>query len=289
MTSKKKELEIIYDLEWKNKPANVDEKSNMVGILDLPATTLDWKTFKSYVLKHSGASDDNVRVSYIDSEDREKPINCQLSFEIAMYTFRHRAKMNEIITLKLESVNGKKTDVKCIAKELSEMQKKLNPITKKNEKPPEWFLAYMKKFKEELLEEISVICSSKTHQINAHHARKLKADRQRSRKTPLLFADVINDKELSKSAKMERKLESKLEKLEHKTMKIKAKKMALRGSSDSDVGRSSSKNDATTYLPPNNSDMSMNASVLKRELAPHMIGGESYCQTWEISNSGSLP
>ncbi|GJQ84231.1 hypothetical protein Trydic_g2899 [Trypoxylus dichotomus] len=289
MSSKKKDLEIICDLEWKNKPTNGDEKSNMVGILDLPATTLDWKTFKSYVLKHSGATDDNVKVSYIDSEDRERPINSPLDFEIALHTFRHRAKMNEIITLKLESVNGKKNGVKGIAKELSEVQKKLNPIGKKSDKPPEWFLAYMKKFKEELLEEISVVCSSKTHQINAHHARKLKADRQRSRKTPLLFGDVINDKELSKSAKMERKLESKLEKLEHKTLKIKAKKMALRGSSDSDVGRSSGKNDTATYLPPNSSDMSMNASVLKREFAPHMIGGESYCQTWEVGNSGSLP
>lgn len=51
MTPKKKELEIVYNLEWKNKPTtNGDEKSNMVGILDIPATTLDWKTFKSYLV-----------------------------------------------------------------------------------------------------------------------------------------------------------------------------------------------------------------------------------------------
>lgn len=88
---------------------------------------------------------------------------------------------------------------------------------------------------------------------------------------------------------MERKLESKLEKLEHKTMKIKAKKMALRGSSDSDVGRSSGKNDTFTYLPPTTNDMSMNASLLKKEPIPHMAGGESYCKTWEVMNSGTLP
>lgn len=51
--SKKKELEIVYNLEWKNKPANGDEKSNMVGILDIPATTLDWKTFKSYLVSQT--------------------------------------------------------------------------------------------------------------------------------------------------------------------------------------------------------------------------------------------
>lgn len=101
--------------------------------------------------------------------------------------------MSEIITLKLDCVNSKKSGVKMIAKELSDMPKRLNPIVKKSEKPPEWFTMYMKKFKEELLEEISTICASKTHQMNVHHARKLKADRQRSRKTPLLFADSINE------------------------------------------------------------------------------------------------
>ncbi|KAK9737576.1 Ig-like domain from next to BRCA1 protein [Popillia japonica] len=65
--------------------------------------------------------------------------------------------------------------------------------------------------------------------------------------------------------------------------------MALRGSSDSDVGRSSGKNDTFTYLPPTTNDMSMNASLLKKEPIPHMAGGESYCKTWEVMNSGTLP
>lgn len=84
---------------------------------------------------------------------------------------------------------------------------------------------------------------------------------------------------------MERKLESKLEKLEHKTMKIKAKKMALRGSSDSDVGRSSSKNDTANDAP---SEGKYDVSSCKKGSTPHMIGGESYYQTWEITNTGTL-
>lgn len=54
--------------------------------------------------------------------------------------------MNEFITLKLDCVNGKHKGVKAMAMQLPLVPKKINPLpAKKPEKPPEWFLLYMKK------------------------------------------------------------------------------------------------------------------------------------------------
>lgn len=50
MGSKKKDLEIIYNLQWKNKPANGGDKANIIGMYDIPATTLNWEIFKSYLV-----------------------------------------------------------------------------------------------------------------------------------------------------------------------------------------------------------------------------------------------
>lgn len=50
MTTKKKDLEIVCNLQWKNKPTNAGDKSNIVGIYDIPATTLNWDIFKSYLV-----------------------------------------------------------------------------------------------------------------------------------------------------------------------------------------------------------------------------------------------
>lgn len=50
MTTKKKDLEIVCNLQWKNKPTNTGDKSNIVGIYDIPATTLNWDIFKSYLV-----------------------------------------------------------------------------------------------------------------------------------------------------------------------------------------------------------------------------------------------
>lgn len=50
MGSKKKDLEIIYNLQWKNKSFNGDDKANIVGMYDIPSTTLNWDTFKSYLV-----------------------------------------------------------------------------------------------------------------------------------------------------------------------------------------------------------------------------------------------
>lgn len=89
-------------------------------------------------------------MSYIIG-DREKAINSQLDFETALHTFRQKAKMNEIITLKLDCVNTKKSNGVAAVKTRVrdpwlEMSKRVRlDVVKKPEKPPEWFLEYMKK------------------------------------------------------------------------------------------------------------------------------------------------
>lgn len=50
MGSKKKDLEIIYSLQWKNKSGNGGDKANIIGMYDIPATTLNWEIFKSYLV-----------------------------------------------------------------------------------------------------------------------------------------------------------------------------------------------------------------------------------------------
>lgn len=50
MGSKKKDLEIIYSLQWKDKPTNGGDKANIIGMYDIPATTLNWEIFKSYLV-----------------------------------------------------------------------------------------------------------------------------------------------------------------------------------------------------------------------------------------------
>lgn len=52
MTTKKKDLEIVCNLQWKNKPTTTGDKSNIVGIYDIPATTLNWDIFKSYLVSY---------------------------------------------------------------------------------------------------------------------------------------------------------------------------------------------------------------------------------------------
>lgn len=103
-------------------------------------------------LKNSGTTGDDVKVSYIASDDREIPIESQTDFQIALYTFRRKARNNEIITLTLDRMSNFKmsspkqvhhldvqTQVYTDALECKEADLEFNGG------PPEWFKKYMKK------------------------------------------------------------------------------------------------------------------------------------------------
>lgn len=93
-----------------------------------------------------------------------------------------------------------------------------------------------------------------------------------------------------KSLKLEGKLERKLEKLEHKTKKIREKKIALFSkSSDSEAGPSSSKSQSRKD-ESNDYILKMDASpILSQNIVPHMLGGEIYLHQWKVVNTGRLP
>lgn len=102
-------------------------------------------------LKNSGTTGDDVKVSYI-TDDKEIPIESQADFQIALYTFRRKARNSEIITLTLDRMSNFK---ECSPKQVHRfdvqtqvhtdaLECKENDLTF-NEGPPEWFKKYMKK------------------------------------------------------------------------------------------------------------------------------------------------
>lgn len=102
---------------------------------------------------------------------------------------------------------------------------------------------------------------------------------------------TLRAKDLLKSLKLEGKLERKLEKLEHKTKKIKEKKLALlTKSSDSEAGQSSSRSHSYHHCEKEDDLLQMDASpVNAQSVVPHMLGGEIYLHQWEVMNTGKLP
>ncbi|KAL3275286.1 hypothetical protein HHI36_020054 [Cryptolaemus montrouzieri] len=303
MCSKKKDLEIICNLQWKNKPHNGGERSNIIGLYDVPSTTLNWEIFKSYLLKNSGTPGDDVKVSYLATNDREFPIQSQVDFQIALYAFRKKARNGEIIHLKLDRISSNEKTMKksptsndvqtqfdtdagaCCSSSLGSM-----------DNAPQWFTNYMTEFKKDILSEVSATVSNyvstiKSHGVQSSYHRKSKTESsKRSRKHPLILCEVGNEKEFLKTLKLEKKVETKLEKLESKSKKLKEKKMSLlTKSSDSDAGHSSSKSNSETIL---NVDMGqMNAAPVRHQqsVIPHMMGGEVYLHSWEVINNGLLP
>lgn len=73
-------------------------------------------------------------------------------------------------------------------------------------------------------------------------------------------------------------------------MKIKEKKLALMRSNDEE-NRSGSSKSRPIGLPLSDAELFMDASsVGQHELAiPHMSGGETYQQEWQVINTGDLP
>lgn len=100
-------------------------------------------------LKNSGTTGDDVKVSYIASDDKEVPIESQSDFQIALYTFRKKARNGEIITLTLDRMSNKiscpkyvrhldvQTQVHTDAFECKEFD------SLSSDMPPEWFTQYM--------------------------------------------------------------------------------------------------------------------------------------------------
>lgn len=112
-------------------------------------------------LKNSGTTGDDVKVSYI-SDVGEVPVNSQRDFEIALYTFRAKARNGEVITLWLDRISEKKmkkmvrtvNDAQTQATGQQQQQDSKTMTEMGDATPPEWFKKYMKHFRRELIDDV---------------------------------------------------------------------------------------------------------------------------------------
>ncbi|KAG5871599.1 hypothetical protein JTB14_010723 [Gonioctena quinquepunctata] len=309
MDSKKKDLEIIYNLQWKNKPANGGDKANIIGMYDIPATTLNWEVFKSYLLKNSGTVGDDVKVSFITDSNREFPIESQTDFQIALYAFRRKARMGGVVNLKLDRISDNQPSHKNsrhsndVETQFDNETPSLASTCCNADTPPDWFIAFMTQFKKSFTEEMTSTVSAIVSNIKpqtvsqpaCYHSRKSKVESsKRIRKLHLPIVDSSHEtKDIIKSLKLEGKLERKLEKLESKTKKIREKKLALfTKSSDSETGPSTSRSQSKPPCRREQGDelFQMDAAPTHtQDVIPHMLGGEIYLHQWEVINSGKSP
>lgn len=105
----------------------------------------------NFQLKNSGYAGDDVRVSYVTTNDREFPIDSQTDFQIALYSFRRRARLGEIINLTLDRIADKesapstsKASQKTMDVETQiESNEAISMTSSSFNTPPEWFLTLM--------------------------------------------------------------------------------------------------------------------------------------------------
>lgn len=236
----RKDLELVFSLQSHYKHF-FKNYGDIVGVYDIPSITMQWESFKSYLLKNSGILFDNcqsyatalpstspsqsvtsscsanssnslqllsndIHIRYINTSGIELPINTQEDFQYALYTFRERARAGEINHLKLtrgkvEVAKPPKVTATTTSGGISQMSIELNRenlvhqvgvevqlhdnvddmfevdtttddvdegigghglgrrriVVESDEKTPDWFTKYMKKFKQEIIQEITKV------------------------------------------------------------------------------------------------------------------------------------
>ncbi|XP_050300721.1 uncharacterized protein LOC126739199 isoform X2 [Anthonomus grandis grandis] len=275
MSLVKKDLEIVYSLRWKNGPKREHKKqASIVAVYDIPATTLNFSDFKSYLLKNSGTAEQDVTVYYITDQGKEYPIQSQVDFQVVLYAFRRKARANEVINLLLERKEDPSVHKNSrISNDVETQFDSMEPPSVSGassmcghlETPPEWFIAALAQLKRDIKEEVtanisgivaSAVAEIKTPQTTlpvlpqlnlVYPHRSLKKPEKRLKKHGSHGAEHHDAKEIHKKSI---RLENKLEKLELKASKYREKRFALQHglklsdhatkSSDSDTGHTSS-------------------------------------------------
>lgn len=91
-----------------------------------------------------------MKVTYVTDSNREFPIDSQTDFQIALYAFRRKARLGDIVNLKLERISGQEhpkpatknsTDVQT----QSDNNEVVSVISTcyNAETPPDWFIVFM--------------------------------------------------------------------------------------------------------------------------------------------------
>ncbi|KAJ8933883.1 hypothetical protein NQ314_013736 [Rhamnusium bicolor] len=171
---------------------------------DIPATTLNWEIFKSYLLKNSGTVGDDVKVSYITDSNREFPIESQTDFQVALYAFRRKARMGDIVNLKLDRISDQPTHKNSRHSNDVETQIDNNEAVSlvstccNIDAPPDWFITYMEEFKKSIADQLAVNLSNiKPQVVNQplnFEVRKPKPEcPKRIRKQPALLGEALHE------------------------------------------------------------------------------------------------
>ncbi|XP_019766280.2 uncharacterized protein LOC109541765 isoform X1 [Dendroctonus ponderosae] len=287
MSSKKHDLEIVYSLRWKNRTKREESKemSVVVVVYDIPSTTLNFETFKNYLLKNSGTPEDDVRVYFIMDNGKEYLIQSQTDFQVALYAFRRKARAGEMINLLLERVSEQPTHKNL--RHSNDVETQFDNVDATSilstccnaDTAPEWFIAGLAQLKKEIKDEItsnvSTLIASAVAEIKspclapvpAQHAScsnraRAKPYKWSKKLTPQLVENITDTKVLLKSLK----LENKLDKLERKASKYREKRHALQhGQKSSDNAPKSSDSEAG----PSKSNSRSIGKEIKRKLEEH--------------------
>ncbi|XP_044269025.1 uncharacterized protein LOC123014155 [Tribolium madens] len=293
MGTRKKASELVFNLQWRSKPDNGGDKSNVIGMYDTPTTTSNFEMFKSYLLKNSGVAGNDVKVTYITDNGQEWVIDSQEWFELALSAFRLKARLGEVIFLKLDKIFSSKHLPRKDSNDV-ETQFDMDSMDNSMIAPPEWFVTYMKQFKRDVVEEVtfavtSNIIANKDKEVPVATPASSKRNKPEFTKRSRKHGENPIDKELFKTLKFDMKLENKLDKLDAKTKKIKEKKQALINKISCAEDRHGSGKRSHFLL---DTSSFMNASLVNEcntGVYEHMLGGDVYLHTWQVINSGMLP
>ncbi|XP_067008585.2 next to BRCA1 gene 1 protein isoform X2 [Anabrus simplex] len=103
MSNEMESAGIRFEVQWKKKTGVVGRREDVtsIGLWDPEDSTLDWKTFKTYLCQNIGTTDD-ISVAYVDSEGDELPIESECEFQEALKFARERARKGRETLLKVD-------------------------------------------------------------------------------------------------------------------------------------------------------------------------------------------
>lgn len=92
---------------------------------------------------------EDIKVSYIADSNTDFPIETQTDFQIALYVFRRKARMGEIVNLKLDKIPAQSTKKERHSNDVETQFDNNETVSLSStcctaDTPPEWFISYMK-------------------------------------------------------------------------------------------------------------------------------------------------
>ena len=104
-----------------------------------------------------------MKVTYLTDNDEERVIDSQESFDLALAAFRLKARLGELILLKLGKASTAKPEApkkhsNDVETQSEATQPDLDSMGSNVITPPEWFIAYMQQVSKNLIYVITQLC-----------------------------------------------------------------------------------------------------------------------------------